>query len=92
MRYRPVSFRLLNSCLNYLSNTPSLLHSFQNSICFSSWFYVYIQLNDDESTKEAKRILLWYRESIVYYTHDGCIGREKFFKIEIFLWTIYGQQ
>jgi hypothetical protein len=55
-------------------------------------FYVYIQLDDDESTKEAKRILFWYRESIIYYTHDGCIVREKLFKIEMFLWTIYGQQ
>jgi hypothetical protein len=49
------------------------------------YFYVYIQLDDDESAKEAKRILLRYRESIIYYTHDGCIGREKLFKIEIFL-------
>jgi hypothetical protein len=24
-------------------------------------------------------------ESIIYYTYDGCIGREKLFKIEIFL-------
>jgi hypothetical protein len=48
-------------------------------------FYVYIQLYNDESTKEAKQILFWYRESIFYYTHDGCIDREKFFKIEIFL-------
>jgi hypothetical protein len=31
-------------------------------------------------------------ESIIYYIHDGCIDREKFFKIEIFLLTIYGQQ
>jgi hypothetical protein len=50
-------------------------------------FYVYI--DDDESTKEAKQILFWYKESIVY-TYDGCFGREKLFKIEIFLWTIYG--
>jgi hypothetical protein len=56
-------------------------------------FYVYIQLDDDECTKEAKRILFWYIESIIYYTHDGCcIIREKLFKIEMFLWTIYGQQ
>jgi hypothetical protein len=55
-------------------------------------FYVYIQLDDDESTKEAKQILFWYREIIIYYTHDGCIVREKLFKIEMFLWTIYGQQ
>jgi hypothetical protein len=55
-------------------------------------FYVYIELYNDESTKEAKQILFWYRESIIYYTHDGCIDREKLFKIEIFLWTIYGQQ
>jgi hypothetical protein len=46
-------------------------------------FYVYIQLDDDESTKEAKQILFWYRESIIYYTHDVCIGGEKLFKIEI---------
>jgi hypothetical protein len=51
-------------------------------------FYVYIQLYDDESTKEAQQILFWSRESIIYYTHDGCIGTEKLFKIEIFLWTI----
>jgi hypothetical protein len=25
------------------------------------------------------------RESIIYYTHDGCIDREKLFKFEIFL-------
>ena len=55
-------------------------------------FYVYIQLDDDESTKEAKRILFWYRESIINYTYDGCFGREKLFKIEIFLWTIFYQQ
>jgi hypothetical protein len=48
-------------------------------------FYVYIQLYNDEFTKEAKQIIFLYRESIIYYTHDGCIGREKLFKIEIFL-------
>ena len=47
-------------------------------------FYVYIQLDDDESTKEAKRILFWYRESIIYYKYDVCISREKLFKIQIF--------
>jgi hypothetical protein len=26
-------------------------------------FYVYIQLNNNESNKEAKRILFWYKES-----------------------------
>jgi hypothetical protein len=51
-------------------------------------FYVYIQLDDDESTKEAKQIIFWYRDSIIYYTYDGCIDEEKLFKIEIFLWTI----
>jgi hypothetical protein len=55
-------------------------------------FYVYIQLYNNESTKEAKQILFWYIESIIYYTHDGCIDREKLFKIEIFFRTIYGQQ
>jgi hypothetical protein len=55
-------------------------------------FYVYIQLDDEESTKEAKQILFWYRESTIYYLYYGCIDREKLFKIEIFLWTIYGQQ
>jgi hypothetical protein len=29
---------------------------------------------------------------IIYYTYDDCIDWEKLFKIEIFLWTIYGQQ
>jgi hypothetical protein len=55
-------------------------------------FYVYTQLYNDESTIKAKQILFWYRESISYYTHDGCVGKEKLFKIEIFLWTIYGKQ
>jgi hypothetical protein len=55
-------------------------------------FHVYINLYNDESTKEVKQILFWYKESIIYYTHDGCIDREKLFIIEIFLWTIYGQQ
>jgi hypothetical protein len=31
-------------------------------------FYDYIQLDDDESTKESKRILLWYRESSFLFT------------------------
>jgi hypothetical protein len=52
-------------------------------------FYIYI--DDDKSTKEAKQILFWYRESIINYTYDGCFGREKLFQIK-FLWTIYGQQ
>jgi hypothetical protein len=62
-------------------------YSIRSKIIFilSLDFYVYIQLDDDESTKEAKQILFWYRESIIYYTHDGCIGGEKLFKIEIFL-------
>jgi hypothetical protein len=61
------------------------------SICFkivfilAPDFYVYIQLYNDESTKKAKQILFWYIESIIYYTDDGCIDREKLFKIEIFL-------
>jgi hypothetical protein len=45
-------------------------------------FYVYI--DDDKSTKEAKQILFWYRESIINYTYDGCFGREKLFKIKFF--------
>jgi hypothetical protein len=62
-------------------------YSIRSKIIFilSLDFYVYIQLDDDESTKEAKQILFWYRESIIYYTHDGCIGGEKLFKFEIFL-------
>ena len=52
-------------------------------------FYVYI--DDDKSTKEAKQNFIWYRESIINYTYDGCFGREKLFKIN-FLWIIYGQQ
>jgi hypothetical protein len=69
-------------------------YSIRSKILFvlSLDFYVYIQLDDDESTKEAKQILFWYRESIIYYTHDGCIGVEKLFKIETSLWTILRQQ
>jgi hypothetical protein len=65
-------------------------YSIRSKILFvlSLDFYVYIQLDDDESTKEAKQILFWYRDSIIYYTYDGCIDGEKLFKIEIFLWTI----
>ena len=47
-------------------------------------FYVYIQLDDEESTKEAKQILFWYRESIMYYTQDSYIDKEKLFKINFF--------
>jgi hypothetical protein len=55
MRYRPVSFRLLNSCLNYLSNTPSVL---KIVFVLALDFYVYIQLDDDESTKEANNSIV----------------------------------
>jgi hypothetical protein len=47
-------------------------------------FYVYIQLYDDESTKEAKQILFWYRESIIYYTHDGSSTERSFLKLKCF--------
>jgi hypothetical protein len=50
-------------------------------------FYVYIQLDDDKSTKEAKQILFWYREYYLLYIWWLHRQREAF-KIEIFLWTI----
>jgi hypothetical protein len=51
--------------------------------------------SDDKSTKEAKQILFWYRESIINYTCDGCFGREKLFKINFFmnyLWSTITQE
>ena len=51
--------------------------------------------SDDKSTKEAKQILFWYRESIINYTCDGCFGREKLFKIKFFmnyLWSTITQE
>jgi hypothetical protein len=59
-----------------------IVYSIRSKIVFvlSLDFYIYIQ--NDESTKEAKQILLWYRESIIYYTNDGCIGGESFLKLK----------
>jgi hypothetical protein len=38
-----------------------------------------------ESTKEAKQILFLIQIEHYLHTHNGCIGGEKLFKIEIFL-------
>ena len=51
--------------------------------------------SDDKSTKEAKQILFWYRETIINYTCDGCFGRENLIKIKIFmnyLWSTITQE
>jgi hypothetical protein len=54
-------------------------------IVFGLALNLYVYIDDDKSTKEAKQILFRHRESIINYTYDGCFGREKLFKIKFFL-------
>ena len=65
------------------------------SVVFVSVLNFYVYIDDDKSTKEAKQILFWYRETIINYTCDGCFGREKLIKIKFFmnyLWSTITQE